>query len=78
MACRYALNYNAKSKDIQLKINPLTGDVIFNYTTLLVETPEEIERNIPQIIMDLLDRLKFRAREVKIGLEEFFVFEKAL
>ena len=78
MACRYALNYNNKFKDFQLKINPSIGDVIFSHTSIFVETLEELEKNLPQLIMDLLERLKIRARFTRIGLEEYFIMDKPL
>jgi hypothetical protein len=35
MGCRYALNY--KNKNLQLKVNPLTGDVVFCYSIIVSE-----------------------------------------
>jgi hypothetical protein len=35
MGCKYALNY--KQKDPQLKVNPMTGDVMFCYSIIVSE-----------------------------------------
>lgn len=75
MGCRYSLTYNQKNKELQLKVNPHNGEVMFCYTGVVADTIEELEKNLPQLIMDILEKLKIKAREAKISLEEH-LFEK--
>lgn len=42
MGCRYSLHYNNKYRDRQLKVNPLTGEVIFCHNAILAESLEDL------------------------------------